>query len=815
MDQDFLAEVDAALKSWRRRAFEELGKNPLSKLKTVQSKLAELIRDKATSDQVAPNVAGKAVAELLEEVIESLCPSGKEDLNQPEWPQYILLKNYYVLALPEQDVQLKLAVAHARLFQIRTDAVAGVADILWEIRESEIPSREKILRDLPPSPRRQYVPRRDNDGKDYVDLVIEKLVGTRAWVVTIGGFPGVGKTTLAYQVAKKCYEFGHFDAITWISAGHYTFHSATGVAPVESPITSLSAVLDAIGKTLEHRQVLATATLADKEQLVRRLLLQMSCLIVIDMVEQLPPKDLSDISSFLQRLPGKSKALLTTRKYPMKGEEPITLSGMTEPEANRFIRLEAEDRGIRNVGLQVARDIFQDGGGIPLAMQFLLGEFATSSLPPHSILRHEAGAETEEEFQQILKDMLEAAYTGLNHDDKDKRVFHTVALFPVPATREAIMDASGLEPADITVGLGHLYQRFMVDRDTADRFQVLPITRAFLDGKLLAGRKFSGGISIQDFVREARRNLARHCIRKCGVPNLRERIDFIRDSRQIVQSMLEWTYANNEVVLFLDLVQASGRSLGTLGYSNDRLLWGQRAVDVSEKEGYPARREWFLVHEIGWTNVRMGKLDEGQRVMEAALITAREKGYERVEALALRNLGRLSAEKGDQQAVDSLRKALAIWERLGDDEWIANTAGALGWALYRAGDRGEARDNLLRALALHHVSGNVDGLVGALSEIALVEAALDHTDRALKYAEEAIYTANALPAPAPPYAYALWRRAMLGDMLKEDWKDVVGWAKEAEAIYDKAGAGLHWAREAKDWLDQYLAAHKGASRDLG
>jgi len=55
--------------------------------------------------------------------------------------------------------------------------------------------------------------------------------------------------------------------------------------------------------------------------------------------------------------------------------------------------------------------------------------------------------------------------------------------------------------------------------------------------------------------------------------------------------------------------------------------------------------------------------------------------------------------------------------------------------------------------------------------------------------------------PAPPYAYALWLRAQLGEKLGESPEKRCQRVEEAVRVYEDAGA-RYWTEQAKKWLEK-------------
>ena len=405
---------------------------------------------------------------------------------------------------------------------------------------------------------------------------------------------------------------------------------------------------------------------------------------------------------------------------------------------------------------------------------------------------------------QMLDFMYEEAYKKLG--DEEKKIIHVMPIFAEPASPEAIGAASSSWGSHLTVGLGRLYRAFLVQKVGYDRYDILPLTREFLqsiqrrDGLLIAD------VPLSDFLTNAHRNLIQYYIDYLGAMNLAERLVFLRYEKGNILRLMEWCYGTQEHQLVVDLMQVMGWPLAILGYWSDRITWAQRAIEASEAIGRPDLKVWFRVHDLAWSYARTNRVEDGERMIEEALQAAQEHGYRRVEALALRNLGRLTGERGETETgIEYLEKSLALWEGLGDREWLARTVGALGLLRYQQGDWLKAQGCLEEALRLHREIGYADGEISALSELALVMVEQGDTDKALELSEQALSLAGTIEKPAPPYAYALWLRAQLEEKLGESPEKLYKRVKEAVKTYEDAGA-RYWAGEARKWLEKWQSA---------
>jgi diguanylate cyclase (GGDEF)-like protein len=142
--------------------------------------------------------------------------------------------------------------------------------------------------------------------------------------------------------------------------------------------------------------------------------------------------------------------------------------------------------------------------------------------------------------------------------------------------------------------------------------------------------------------------------------------------------------------------------------------------------------------------LRLSDPQEGVRVAEQARAAAREVGYARGEAFALRNLGgcRLVLLQHDAALAD-LDEAGLAFDALGDRAGKASVLNRRGNVHWRRGDYAAAVRAHLEALALQRLAGDRDGEGDSLNSLGTVyfdtgslALALEHYQASLQLAEE-------------------------------------------------------------------------------
>jgi tetratricopeptide (TPR) repeat protein len=785
MEPTFLEQVDKAVVLVRKRDLAALGKHRLTKLRLVQKHLGPRAKP-------ADVFIGNVLKDLIIEVIESMKPTTPENLGEIEWRNYILLKDY-IHGQSWSIVADRLGLGRTAFYDVRKLAIESLALALWDLEQKVLRQPLAVKNNLPRPPYTSFVPRRDKQGKPYMDRIIDELTSKRAWVVAIYGAPGVGKTALAYKVAEECRNQELFDAVVWISARQYELMpEGTIPLPQYQYVTSINAILDIIGTTVGNvRKVLTVSSTEEKLAIVRNVLLATNCLIVIDNMETLTKDAHRGVFDFLRDLPNPSKALLTSRERHYIGESIVTLPGMEEDEAIKFMRIEAEARRLHSLSEEELRYIHHETNGIPLAMKHAIGRIAVYGYSVGEAIG--PGVESD----KLLNYMFDSTYQKL--DNTEKRILHAMPIFVEPASTEAIRAASSLGETQLTVGLGRLYQLFMIDKVERDRYEILPPLHHYLQTARNIDNLLDDNTSISDFIHGACLNLAQYYRRCLEQKDIDEQVAFLKHEKRNVLDLLEWCYKNGESSLMIDLVMLMGRPLGLLGYSSERITWGKRAIEACQAFEDFERAAWIAAYDVGWTYIRNGEIELGRKTLEESLRVSQEKRYPRVEALALHNLGRLYQNIGEnEKAINCLEKSLVNWRDISEPEWIARSMAVLGRLKYTLGELSEAHNYLKEALELRNRIKHENEVIETLSDLAVVVLAQGDEQEAYVLSDQSIFLGQDIPGLGPSYAYTLYRRAEMEAMV-ENHSKAIDLAKEAFEIYKDFGV-KYMAEEVQGFL---------------
>lgn len=297
----------------------------------------------------------------------------------------------------------------------------------------------------------------------------------RAAVVVLSSFGGMGKTSLAREIAARCLagnqDLPAFDGAVWVS-------------DAERPgYTTLNAVLDEIAYTLGYAGY-ASYPQEEKRREVEQLLRRQRVLVVIDNFETVTD---TTLLKWLIKLPEPSKALITTREYRREyrqGTWTIELRGMSESECAEFIRHRAQV--LRLDRLMTGHDDFapllEVTGGNPKAIDMALG-----------CLKYERRTLTEvvddlySARGDLFNDLFQRSWALL--DEAARRVLLAATFFAASVNADALSvtaDVRGLTFARALERLGDLafLEVLQTDLSHDPTYSLHPLVRAFAASEL-------------------------------------------------------------------------------------------------------------------------------------------------------------------------------------------------------------------------------------------------------------------------------------------------------------------------------------------
>jgi tetratricopeptide (TPR) repeat protein len=299
----------------------------------------------------------------------------------------------------------------------------------------------------------------------------------RIWIINVHGPGGVGKSALVSWATYEFYRERRFEAIINLTAKDTVLTDA-GIKPFSRTLYSLENLLDHILLTLDHP---CDQDLEAKKVLATEILSAWSTLLVLDNMESLSD---GRILNFVQGLPPgtKAKVLLTSRTRTGGWEYPLSVRELDEGEVEEFVVVKSHEM---KLGLSLDRRVFdqikKSSGGLPLAIQWILGRYKVSR-----DLDSVVGAVSEKD-SPILEFSFRNVWNVLS--PAAKAILAIMSIFDGAVTIQDIAIATEFPNENIEKAFGELEDVTLVTRVTQQSdgrvtYSALPITLAFAQHQL-------------------------------------------------------------------------------------------------------------------------------------------------------------------------------------------------------------------------------------------------------------------------------------------------------------------------------------------
>lgn len=335
--------------------------------------------------------------------------------------------------------------------------------------------------------------------QDYVSRhqlekdLLKLLMDDRHPIITLVGRGGIGKTSLALKAIERLYVEARYTAVVWFSSRDVDLQ-LSGPKPVRPFVVSPEDI-----SNLYATLVLPAEVTNEKGFNARSFFEQQmqesglgSCLFVFDNFEttQNPIEMFHWIDTFIR---SPNKVLITTRLRDFKGDYPIEVQGMTEPEARILIDQTASHLGISTlINQSYIDELASESAGHPYVIKILLGEVAKAGRIGN-IPRMVAGSE------ELLTTLFERTYASLT--PCAQRAFLTLSAWNSSVPRvalEAVLLRSTSERLEVEKGVESILQFSMAESRTAvtdgQEFISLPLVAAVFGKKKLNVSPFNTAI---------------------------------------------------------------------------------------------------------------------------------------------------------------------------------------------------------------------------------------------------------------------------------------------------------------------------------
>jgi tetratricopeptide (TPR) repeat protein len=622
-------------------------------------------------------------------------------------------------------------------------------------------------------------------------------------LVTLTGAGGIGKTALAAKVARNL-SWRYPGGVFWVDGRNYL----TSTIP-----------LDAVLDEFEHvfgKEFLELSTERKRKQVLAYMNgLKSACLVVLDNADTAR----EEAMLFLQELPPRSAALLTSRVAPEYGGTIIELKAMSPDESLTFLLAEV-GRQKNNLSWYLrpgpgvkAESALADSewgdlgeitlllGGHPLALLLAAARIRSDGITrTHAIVREHPALGKE------LHRRFDFSYTPLADDEK--RLLHLIAAFPADFDETALEEVctnAGLTAGDEPLpnwasGLRELRDKSLVEQfDFANdyrRFRLHPVMRDYVREKLKSlrlaageGRVISGFEALSSYEFRVARfygSLAFGLFKGRNEPSVARLIPSIinveRHNLVNIQDILlsqgRW---ENAVNITGPLEQLFNRA----GYWKERRRALELGMDAAAKSNNQDA-ENVMKHNLGIVMQYTGDTDKARELFEESHKVFHELGKRNYESESLLSLGTLAYERGEYEEARRLfGDGLIIARDAGDKNLQAHHLNHLGMIARDTGELDAALKYTEEASAISNESsdkvviGSVRFALGRLAQVA------KDFPKARAYYEEALDIFTEV-GDLPNSGMTLAQISLL-DEEEGKLEDAVNRARRAETIFMRTG----------------------------
>lgn len=639
-------------------------------------------------------------------------------------------------------------------------------------KDTSIQYPDSIPNNMPP--RRQFIGRESKRHEIH-----QTLLHSRPSTVIIHGLGGIGKTSLALEIAYDCFlaSIGEaslstiktFDSIVWATARNSDL--------------SLNNFLDIIARVLGQPGILQQE-LEDKKIAIQELLQEKRCLLIVDNFETIVDENLP---IFLNDLPSNTSLIMTTRekKQIVDDGRLITIEKMSLGEATELIRAEGDRLGLDglvNAETETVQKLYQATGGAPLALKWAVGQIKRRGQPVHVVL-DDLSTATGDIFEKIF----DRSWKILSEDAK--KILCIASMFAAPASFDALAAASQWNVTRFKNAVGQLVEiSFLELSDELDehpRYGLHPLTRVFAQIKLdetpsLFGQavekladyyiKFTKQFknwrsenAEPQIVEKEIQNIYR-VIHYCLDIGLLEQafellqnpshfiftrgywIDALTISHQVLDKLNDAINANDkrkqdfEIMKAVIMTWPISSIIRHRGDLETALDYSMQSLKILEHYS-GIRNDAFVLRHLGRIEHERKNYIEAEQYLTRSLMQYQNEEKDRDwEVMVINlNLAELNLEIGNlNKAEEFCEIALPIAQLLKDTERLALIYGIMGGICLRSNELQEAEKYLKNAYSMMVSVKRLDAQADALTDLAKVYEVSGDSQNAIKLLDQAI-----------------------------------------------------------------------------
>jgi predicted ATPase/DNA-binding CsgD family transcriptional regulator len=581
--------------------------------------------------------------------------------------------------------------------------------------------------------------------EQHVTTICALLKQVDVQLLTMVGTGGVGKTSLALQVAKTVlHDFR--DGVFVVS-----------LAPISDPMQVIAAIAQTLGLRAPVDRPI--------HDLLVEFLRSKQLLLVLDNCEQViavAPR----LAELITSSPG-LKLLITSREMlHLREERVFSIPSLTLPNLKEFTSIESLLK-CASVALFIERAqavkpnfLLTDANahavagicirldGLPLAIE--LAAVRMRLLSPQQLLERlekssqvlSGGPKDLPERQQALRNTIQWSYDLLNAGEQ--RLFRRLAAFVGGCSLEAIESVS----VSISRAMGE------------ETINILDACISLLDKHLLQQREQEDGYSFLNML-ETIREFALDTLQRSGEADIAnqahaqyyqalvedsappvfdakemewfDRLDQVQDN---LRTALNWFIEKHDAEMALQLSGRLVRYWSVRGYMQEARQWLKTALTMSENVSSPVMAS--ALSGAAWLDTELGEYERAETLCRESLGLYQQLGDLHGMALAYHRLGGAYSRHHYAAACSALEESVALYRQVGDKGGLAFSLMSLGTVNLVHGEDSTARSLLEESLEQCRQLGNKEGMAWSLLMLGLLLLAGDDVQKVTSLLEESL-----------------------------------------------------------------------------
>jgi len=677
------------------------------------------------------------------------------------------------------------------------------------------------------------LPRRDQVvvGRDAeIEKVLRVLArSSRAWLVSITGVGGVGKSALALEVAYRCLgqeelppdlssEDLVFTAFVWTSAKRTELDGAV-VRPRFVVTPNLPSILHEIIRVIAPERTGALPSEEQQRKMAIDLLRKHRTLLIVDNLETV---DDEQVLSFLKDIPEPSKVIVTDRRAVHESRS-LPLMELSVDDAKHLITEQCESELLRDrVSLSEGQvdELARNTGGIPLAIIWAVGRIAAGGGDPAMVLRRLADVGS----SPVLGFLFDESHRSIR--ERSRRLLGALALPGTPVSGDALGSWLGMGQCDVEDALEELKQFALISECSlvaGDRrsvfalpafrrhYRLLPLTREYV---LKQGVQPDEGLRTR--IAAWMLELVAAQGGNADWPDI-DTIDRIEQHRDLLAWYIQDAHDRQRHDVVVEMVRKCGYALGIRGYNDLRYRLAKIGVDSARVMGDSREVARVLLTNKAWIEFVWADHVACAATLAEGAEAAKNAEDGMLQAVALRLQAQVAKESGDTTKAEALlADALRRFKGLDDLYQTAITLGTWGSLQRDLGRQEESEASMREALLITAGLPNSEELRSIMCQkltwLLIRQERLAEAEELNRQAEDLLRHLRRQMG----VAYCRRNEALIAEK-RSDIAGALTLAREAETLFNLSRAGQEIAEVLRRLEEKAANLDRGAApkREVG